>query len=443
MRIHIAIVTTEFLRDFINDSIRRLNIDMEYDIYTYGRFEDIPELYRSMPDTVSGVITTGSFPTLIIERSFPETRRVIRTINNDDADLYKLLLMLTQTHPGLSLDRIYLDPVAPMGMTLHDYIMEDLETSFTERIAAYLAGKDLASIIEMEKLYCDTHCKLWNEGRIDISITRFSSIMYTLKAAGIPCYFAYPSLAYMGRICHETMQAVQLQQLSDNQIAVLMITAAKSADPVEQCRRQDLLHKTLVRFSSLTPYDLMPRITPHGVELLTNRRALTALTSDFRDCRLQADVKARLGFAINVGYGLGTNIYQARLNAVDANREAALYPAGASCLVNENGDLIGPLHSDAAMVVPRDVSPELRAIAQRSGLANHTVQRIAVAVSTAEEGRVTARSLAEKLSITTRSANRFLSALHEAGLAQIDEVMRSSKRGRPERVYSIKSGVLE
>lgn len=442
MRIHIAIVTTEFLRDFINKSMQHLKIDMDYDIYIYGRFEDLPDLYRSIPESVSGVITTGSFPTLIIERSFPETRRIIRTINNDDADLYKLLLILLQKHPGLPLDRIYLDPVAPFGLTAQEYIAQDLQVSFTERVANSLATKGLENLIEMENLYRSKHIELWREGSIDVSVTRFSSIIPALREAGITSYFAYPSLAYMGRVCHETLQAVRLQQLHDNQTAVLLVTAAKSDDPEEKCRRNDLLHKTLERFSSLTPYDLMPRITPRGFELLTNKRAVAALTENFRHCRLQADLKPRLGFAINVGYGLGGNIYQARMNAVDANREAALSPAGASCLVNERGDLIGPLLNDTALVVPRGVPPELRSMARRSGLSNLTVQRIAVAVRTAEKGRITARSLAEKLSITPRSANRFLSALHEAGLAQIDDVLRGSTRGRPERVYSIKPDAL-
>lgn len=442
MRIQIAIITTEFLRDFINDSIRKLDLGFSFSIHPYGNFEDLPGIYRSIPDSANGVITTGGFVTQILARSFPDTRRILRTFNNDDADIYKLLLTLMQRHKGLTLDRMFVDPVDVLGDTLQDYVAGEMAVPYSSRLDQVLALPGLDSLLAMDNYYRTMHLRLWEEGAIDASVTRFSSIMFALRDAGLRAYFAYPSLAYMGRVCHETVQAVRLQQLRDNQTATIIITPGKVEDPEEYRRRLELTHKALVRFSSLTPYDLMPRLTPNGFEVLANRKAVVALTEGFRNCRIQTTMRGVLGFPFSVGYGLGETIYQARMNAVDANREAALAHGGVSCLVNERDELIGPLESGSRLVVSRDVSPEVRSVSRRSGLSYITVQKIAAAVRSIGDERVTARELAEKLSITPRSANRFLSALNEAGLATVSDVRRGTTRGRPERVYTISPNSL-
>lgn len=442
MRIKIAIITTEFLRDFINNSFRELKPGFSYTIYSYATFEELSSIYRSIPESTGGVITSGAFPTWIIERSFPDTTRVIRTINNDDGDIWKLALQLMSTRSRLSLKRIYADAVDVFGMDLPEYVSRPWEKTFTERVNEVLRDKDLAYLIGMEGFYRDKHLQLWREGRVDVSITRFSSIMPTLRDAGLAAYFAYPGLAYMARVCRDTLQAISLKHFQDNQIAAIIVTPEKVDEHKEAARRHEVLHRVLGRFSALCPFDILPRQTPAGHELLTNRKAVQALTEGFRACRIQQSVRPYIDFAFNVGYGLGGNIYQARLNAMDANREASLSASGSSCLVNESDELIGPLQREEKLVVSRDISPMVRETAKRSGLSYLTVQKVAAAMSAAGRHEITSRELASFLSITSRSANRFLRALHETGIARVVDVRRGTSRGRPERVYHIEVGKL-
>lgn len=442
MRIKIAIITTEYLRDFINSSFRRLRPGFSYSIYSYGTFEELSDIYRSIPESTDGVITSGTFPTRIIELSFPGSARIIRTINNDDADICKLALQLISTRSGLTFDRIYADPVEVFGASLSDYVFQDWETSFTARIEGVLRNKDLDYLIGMESFYRERHLQLWREGRVDVSITRFSSIMHILRDAGLTAYFVYPSLPYMAQVCHDTLQAVSLKQLQDNQIAAIIVTPEKTDDDGEAARRHDLLQRVLGRFSALCPYDILPRKTPLGYELLTNRKTVEALTEGFSACRIQRGIKPHLDFFVYVGYGLGGNIYQARMNAMDASREASLLPFGASCLVNERDELIGPLQREERLVVSRDISPLVRETARRSGLSYLTIQKVAAAMTAAGRQEITARELAEFLSVTPRSANRFLRALYETGIARVVDTRRGTSRGRPERVYRLEVGRL-
>lgn len=437
MRIKIAIITTEFLRDFINASFRELKPGFSYSIHSYNAFEELSDIYRSVPESFSGVITTGSFPTQIINRSFPDTTRTIRTINNDDADICKLLLQLTISDKRLSLDRIYADPVDVFGVDLPEYVASERKVPFSERVDAWLGQQSLEYLIGMENFYRNRHLSLWREGRIDASITRFSSIMYPLRDAGLAVQFAYPSLSYMGQVCHETFQAVSLKHLRDNQAATIILNPAKTHDPGELASRQERLRRAAAKFCSLFPYEMMPRQTALGYELLTNRKAVTILSEDCTACRLQAELQASLGFGFSVGYGLGENIHHARMNALDANREASFFSEGASFLANERDEMIGPLRKKERLVVSRGVPPLVREASRSSGLSYLTVQKIAAAMAVAEDSVITARGLAELLSITNRSANRFLRALHETSLAEVIDMRRGTSRGRPERVYRI------
>lgn len=438
MQTQIAIIATEYLRDFIHTSMRKLHAGFSYEIYSYASFEELPDIYRSIPESVGGVLTTGSFPLRILKHTFPHTTRVIRPINNDDGDIYKLLLMLLGRFPGLTTKRVYMDPVDVLGMDLDEYIACGLEQSYSDRLEARLDDWSLEQLMQKESEYRTRHLALWEEGRIDVSVTRFSSIMYQLEDAGLPVFFPYPSLAHMERVCHETVQAVTLRHLRDNQAAAIVLTHRKADDAWEEQRRTDMLHKALVRYAALSPHNLTPSLTPHGFEVLTKRETVKALTDHFRSCGIQAALKETLGFGVSIGYGLGENIHQARMNAVDANREAALSASGVSCLVNERDELVCPLGQNAPLVVQRDTSPEVRLVSKKTGLSGLTVQKLFAAVRSSSDGRVSARELAEKLSITPRSANRFFSVLMEAGFAEIADVRRGTSRGRPERVYVVR-----
>ena len=437
MRMEIAIIGTEFLRDFIEKAMARLNLDLDYTLYTYSRFEDLPAIFEAIPDKIRGVVTSGSFPARILQKSFPGSPRVIRPFNNDDAGLYKLFLQILSRNRSLDVSRIYIDMLEAAGLGLEEYLFGEREISYSEVIVDFLAQKPLEELVAMENYYADKHLELWRQGKTDLSVTRFSSIVHRLREAGLKVLFAYPSVNYLGAICQETAQAVRIAEMQGNQVAAIRVTARIPEGDPEQEERLEQLKQALKRFSTVQQLDFLIRRAPQGFEILTNRRMIIQSTEKLSSCLLQDFVKQRLNFDVQVGYGIGENMYQARINAVDANREAARLPFSASCLINERDELIGPLKSGRKLVVSREVSLPVKNAARRSGLSYLTIQKVMAAVDSTRDGQLTARELAHKLSITTRSANRFLSALSEAGLARAVEVRRGTTKGRPERVYQV------
>lgn len=66
-----------------------------------------------------------------------------------------------------------------------------------------------------------------------------------------------------------------------------------------------------------------------------------------------------------------------------------------------------------------------------------TIQKIIAIAREMENRRVTSQDIANKMNITRRSANRFLSALTRTKTAKIVSEKNSTTRGRQERVYQI------
>lgn len=435
MRTEIGILGTEYLRDFIETAMKRLNLGVKHTLYTYGSFHDLPEVYRQIPDRITGIITSGSFPSSIILKSFPAESRIIRPFNNDNAGIYKLFLKLVKRDRSLDLSRVFADILETSGLDLEEFLYGEADLAYADALDSHIASLPLEELVGTEERLLEKHLDLWRERRIDLSVTRFSYIATHLEQAGLNVQFAYPGINYLRKVCLETLQAMRISDLFGKMMAVIMVTT--KSDGREDAPEMAGLLQSLKRFNTVNRLDYLIRPAQFGFEVLTSRQVVVQITDGFRNCRLQEFLVNRHGAPIHVGYGIGEDMYQARINAADANREAARLPYTSSCLINERDELIGPLRSPAPLVVSREVSEAVKADSLKSGLSYLTIQKIRAACAGHGEP-LTSRELAHKLSITTRSANRFLSSLAEAGLAEVVEVRRGTTKGRPERVYALK-----
>lgn len=145
-----------------------------------------------------------------------------------------------------------------------------------------------------------------------------------------------------------------------------------------------------------------------------------------------------LDFPICIGYGIGQDLYHARINAQKANRESELHADYDSFLVDDQEHLIGPLGSHDPLIIssiPSEVSYDA---AKKSSLSSLTVQKILTAFQHAPKSQLTSQELADRLSITQRSANRYLSSMEKTQILEIVGERRITSKGRPERIYQIK-----
>lgn len=428
----LAVITTEYLKNFTEKSLAKIGM-FDYEIYIYDNFNNITDTFDQIPREIDGVITNSRFAAETIRHTRPDRSLVVTSYDADDAGIYWLLIQLMRDKK-FNPARVYVDFFDVLGIDLEEFLYSPPKTIISDLLIDYMKEMTLERLLQIERFCINRHMTLWQQGKTDISITRFSSIAQHLKNHGAPVRFAFPSINHIKEICQQALWKAEIKSLRQNLLAVIEVTVAEASSNVDQLKA---LENELNHFKKIHLYDFMLTAKPLGFEIFTSRKTVDELTDEGKGCRLQDYFNKSLKTPIHIGYGIGDNIYQARVNAVNANHEAQLRSSGGSCLINENDEMISRLESLNSVVVKRGTHSSLRRTVKKSGLSPITIQRIVAIARERENHRVTSQDVAGKMGITRRSANRFLCALIRARAARIVSVKNSTTKGRPERVYQI------
>lgn len=438
MRKKIAVITTEFLKEFLSKFFNEIDMDCEFAIYTYKTFEDIKKIYEGITLEIDGILTSGIFPEQVIKKNFPENKFPVVCFNTDDASIYKLFFLLLDSNRNLDIRRVYADPLGAFHIDLKDYLQKDHKLTYSETIEPMVKNMTLEELSHIEKEQLQKHIELWEKGDIDISVTRFSSLVEPLKKAGLKVYFPFPSYEYLKTSCIKLCQEIDLMRLKENQPAAINITIENSgALDMSLEKRYIMLHEALLDFNGSSLMEYVIQRNALGFEILTNRKNIEEKTLNYTSCTLRSFLDDRLDFKIYVGYGIGNDMYQARMNAIDANRESMISHIEGSFLINNFNELIGPLGSVNNFKVGDNVSENIKNMTRNISLSPITIRKVVSAFNSMNGRELTARELAAKLSITQRSANRFLSAMEKGNIIKIIDERRITTKGRPERVYKL------
>ncbi len=441
LKIKIAIVATLFFQDFLEKIIKNFELNCDFEIFTYSSLYDLPSLFLTIPEEFQAVLTSGVFPEQILRRSFPRDKRIIYSYYSDSVEFYHLLLKLLDENRALDFSRVYADVNDIVGEGLFSYLMNRLnEQLHIHQVNVYnvLNRLSLKQLMGAEAFFIEKHMRLWRENKIDYSITRFSSIFLKLKEVGLPVHFPLPSKNHIYEVFQKTIQDIRIVHFKENLSAVAYLTVDPQKNTASTEGKYETLKCALSDFYKDYATDYVLQEQHCSLEIFINQKTLREQTQEFQVCRLSLFLKERLQFQTYIGYGIGENIYQARFNAINANREAALSSLGRSYLVNQHDEIIGPIGQEGCIVVSNTITQELKDMAQRSNLSPLTVQRVLACVKAMQNEQITPHELALKLSITPRSANRFLSSLKQGDVLEITEKKKNISRGRPTVVYGIK-----
>lgn len=430
----IAVIVTELLGEFTDNILKELEDRISYRIFTYHTFDEIPKLYAEVTEDFEGILTSGSFPAHMLKLNFPNEKRPLAYFNTDDAALFRLLLKLLEENRALDFHRVYADIVELFGVTIADFI--EGRASLPDITVLSDEDFDLERMHLVEREQYEKHLSLWKAGKTDVSISRLSSIVPALKEAGVNVYFPYPSKKYVRNICLALIQEIELQKLRETLPGVVILKTEEkagsrpfSSSPVYNYNR---LENLVLEFISSSMINYSLQRCRYGLEIVASKKDLALWTRDFQEDLLRTSIEKELSCPVSIGYGTGTSLAQARLNALNASLESVQKGVG-SYLINEKDQLIGPLGAGTGqpvMVVGGDLPSDLK-----SSLSPLTVRKIYAAFCTSEKKELTARELSVLLGITKRSANRFLTVLAQEGWLKVAYKTRSTTKGRPEGVY--------
>ena len=428
----IAVIVTELLKDFTDSILKKFSDRFSYRIFTYHVFEDIPQIAQQITEEFDGILTSGSFPAHMLKLSCPTERRPVAFFNTDDAALFRLLLKLLEQNRQLDFHRVYADIVELFGVSLADFI--EGKASLPDITALSDEDFSLERMRQVEKEQYEKHLSLWMEGKTDLSISRLSSIVPALKEAGVNVYFPYPSEKYVQGICLSLLQEIELLKLRETIPGIVILKPEEPKGPKPFSSSLDYsynqLENLVIEFINSSMINISVQRRRYGLEIVASKKELALWTQDFQEDSLRDFIGESL--SCHIGYGTGSTLAQARLNALNACLESAQKGCG-SYFINEGDQLIGPLGTagrQPVMVVGKELPSGLK-----SALSPLTIQKIYAAFNASEKKELTARELALFLGITKRSANRFLTVLTQEGWLRVAYKTRSTTKGRPEGVY--------
>lgn len=441
----IAVITTDFLREFFISALSKLNMDFEFLIYIYHSFDEIAEVYKKIPNEIDGILTSGSFPAEALKKSWPNINVPVVSINIDEASIYRSIFALMMDNENFQLSRIYVDPLEFFNIDVKEYIQKDPMSNYSSLIEPVIKNMELSTLRNIEEEQIQKHISLWESGEIDVSITRFSSIVSRLREAGVNVFFPYPSLEYIKTMVGTLLKEIEVMKLRKHQPAAINVSINKKVnegmimDSLLE-RQYLMLNEALINFNGESVMDYVLKRHSFGFEILTERARVESFTSQYTGCRLKKYLAVNLPFTVSVGYGIGKDMYQARMNAVYANREASIHKENLSFIIDEKECLIGPLngeniliHSEAESIAFNEISEDFTKI----GLSPLTTKKVIYAINSMPNKKITAKELAGKLSVSQRTANRFLTELEKSNVIKVVDKKRPTTKGRPERVYAI------
>lgn len=430
----IAIITTDFLKHFIEDMLDELNLGILYHTFTYGTFSDIKDVYEQIGAEYDGILTSGSFPAHMIRLYYPQEKRPIGCFNTDDTALYQLLLKLLNENRKLDFSRVCADILELFGGNLTAFV-EGRET-IPDIVNLSNQEFTLEKMQKLEEEQYEKHLNLWKSGKSDLSITRFSSLMPRLLKAGVKVYFPYPSKKYVREVCDRLLSDIEKKELEERQPCVIVVRLLGQEHSASYLRELDSNYVRLENMmmelfgNGITEFSL--HRYHYGMEIIATKKDVLKMTDNLSRDGLFAELKKqKAGWNFCIGYGFGAGIAQARLNALNACHEAEL-KKNTSYVMTEKEELIGPLGVEATETFMVD-NQSYRDI--KSKLSPITVSKVMSALDASAEKEITAQELAFRLGVTKRSANRFLSTLESEGVLEVAYKKRTTSRGRPESVF--------
>ena len=211
------------------------------------------------------------------------------------------------------------------------------------------------------------HLSLWQQGRIDLIITRISNVVGQLKEAGIPTIFIFPSKESILEQTKQIINELQISNFLENQWVIGAITIQDQETQSDLEFKQILLHKALLEYNEKEKTLSIIQRKHASFEVITSQADLRQLTKEFQECTVLKYLEDALPFHVNIGWGIGTTLYQAKKAALTANKQSESNDFPCSFVITTNEEVIGPLGNDACLHYTNTVDPQLKKLSETVG----------------------------------------------------------------------------
>jgi len=432
----LGIITAKNSLTWIRELENFFERQCKFTFLPYENFDEIKEMYEKNALFMDGIIFSGQVPYFYMKKELKSFEKPTIYFDLNESDFYKTLCKTILKEKNFDISR-----------TLIDFIFEQnnflgLKEWLEKEEFPYFYNEDIESF-DTETVYDDVfqqHVTLYEAGKIDFSFTRVSSISKRLTEYGIKHVVVYPSLESMIKKVNDFINQIKLMRLTENQVVIGNIAISKitiSPDTNHDLERKMLmLNQALLEYNRKNQYGFIIQRNFLNFEVITNYKALKDITNEFTQCSLLSDLKQTLPYEIDIGWGIGNTLQEARFNAEHANKERRM-DRGTSYIMTEDDQLIGPLGDETCLQIPNQLNIQIEKFSSQIGISALHIQKVMAVMEKLQTTELVSDDLAIHFGISQRAANRILQKLEERGVAEVSYKKQKKLRGRPKKVYHI------
>lgn len=412
--------------------------------FTYRTMEEFEELCLQIGEGYDGVVTSGLLPDTVLSKH-ESTRNMCRShLSFDTENTYRLILCVLLQHPELSISQIELDHFY-LEQPLDDIILNNRLASVAEQMEQKMQWISSYEDMEREEIrIAEDHLQAFREGRIKYVLSASLLATERLEQAGCPCSYIFPSPTMIRHVIDEICRAIDLKRARGSLPAIIRISLCApraGEDTYERAQNIIALKKRLTEFAQTACQELTLKTGTDSFEFYTDRDTLERLTSHFSHCPLTGFLSGFMREELSIGYGIGATFYQARTNAVSAGgySENSGTKPGARFLIDDSSRLFRLSESKSDQ--ESDLFPlpagYMKELSYQVKLSPKTLFKIAEVLRSEGTNEISSAELINRLGVSLRTANHYLSNLAAYGKAEIVGQKRQSGRGPHINIYKI------
>ncbi|MGW9528991.1 hypothetical protein ACWHAM_14825 [Paenibacillus terrae] len=408
----------------------------ELTVLPYRSLDEITTLYLSRPMTLDAIIFGGELSYLTLHKEIKGPYSLpMKYLDVTEHDFYKLMFQAHSAHPELRSQRIAVDCLGQDNgfLGIKEILQPELLPYMPEEHVDRLSYDNMLRF----------HLELWEQGKVDLSVTRYSNLVHKLTEHGINAVHLFPSDNTILETFRNTVGEIERLHMKANRTAVGHVQVQgfhklREQDEPESALIMAMLHKALLTFSREEELPFVAQKHADFFELLVSQQEMEEKwTGGLAHCKLQAFLNYQLSLRVDIGWGAGETLYKARFHAQNALTLAKRQPLSSSFIVMEDDRILGPLGESNHLEVSYAHDPQAEAWGRYIGISPLQIHKIISVMNKLQRDELSAQDLALHLGVTLRNANRIMNLLAEKGAANVSYQKQEKLRGRPTKIYKL------
>lgn len=428
----IGIITPENSLKQIMEIDQKMQKKCKITYLIYTSLEHLRALYMENAEKYDAFLFSGSYPRDYLEScAVFDGTKPHACFELTDRDYYRTLARVAIQYPQI--------PFSHVAFEVSDGYQLDFETIFMDKerpIVRPPMNKQeyYSSLSDLYDIFYDYYRDLKEEGRLELVVTKISSLIPRLNKLGVICEYIAPSKESMMETFYDLLIRMEKKEASETATAFCMIASPKDAySDVEQAALQD----TLSQYNRLFGMNFIINSGKDHYELTTSSKTLKSITKNFTTCPVTAYLHETLNFPVCVGWGCDQNVIISYRNTQRAVKESRLCGGHPAFIVLEDNQIIGPLSSKRRIRYTDHPDSRIAELSQKVSLSPLCIRKLISVMNQRNSSTISSEELAYFLNVTVRSASRILTKLADCGAAEVTYNRQMNLRGRPAKIYTV------